>query len=426
MDILQLVRGLTANNDTYVGPPGQLTVDQERWELRLHDGETPGGWRICNLNQLNELFMSKDSEFGGVAFAPDDRGYLVRVGNKQYAMRSLVGVNGIEIANPAATEDDSEIGINSSYLNDLLIQGIAGRIAYAVTTGAVAPCTAYTAALPNHWPNSNGSLAAVLFHANAGANATLTVQLATTPSPTALPTLPIKTMKGSVLTAEFVRQGLVGLIMYVDDGTVEVPAPAYRLIGILTPLEQLIHPITGLAALNVQDALAELTARLIALEAGGTPAGGQFYTFANFPQVQAVNSGMGSIPLLDGEYRLVRGDAAGGYRGSGGLYTAFSGHLSLNGFGVDPVIFPTGAVAPDGTMAGTSARAIGIVHRDGTAIFYAPVTGITYSPTARYQYGSAGPAGFVAADAVRVNTQSITPLGAGRWSYSDPGVLVTA
>lgn len=40
---VQFVRGDTAKNDAYTGRDGELTIDTERNEVRIHDGDTPGG-----------------------------------------------------------------------------------------------------------------------------------------------------------------------------------------------------------------------------------------------------------------------------------------------------------------------------------------------------------------------------------------------
>ena len=42
----QLLRGSTAQNDAYTGRPGELSVDTELGQLRLHDGVIPGGKRL--------------------------------------------------------------------------------------------------------------------------------------------------------------------------------------------------------------------------------------------------------------------------------------------------------------------------------------------------------------------------------------------
>ncbi len=45
----QLIRANTAVANAYVGPAGEITVDTDLQELRLHDGFTPGGKRIPNI-----------------------------------------------------------------------------------------------------------------------------------------------------------------------------------------------------------------------------------------------------------------------------------------------------------------------------------------------------------------------------------------
>jgi hypothetical protein len=40
---LQILRGTTAQNDAYTGSVGELTMDTEKVEVRIHDGTTQGG-----------------------------------------------------------------------------------------------------------------------------------------------------------------------------------------------------------------------------------------------------------------------------------------------------------------------------------------------------------------------------------------------
>lgn len=50
---LQLYRGTTAQNDTYTGSAGELTMDTTTNELRLHDGINAGGTPIAKANFSN-------------------------------------------------------------------------------------------------------------------------------------------------------------------------------------------------------------------------------------------------------------------------------------------------------------------------------------------------------------------------------------
>ncbi|MCA9916183.1 MAG: hypothetical protein KC496_22660, partial [Anaerolineae bacterium] len=48
-------RGTTAAEDSITGLVGQLRIDTERRELRLHDGATPGGVVIPNNTTVGEV-----------------------------------------------------------------------------------------------------------------------------------------------------------------------------------------------------------------------------------------------------------------------------------------------------------------------------------------------------------------------------------
>lgn len=47
--VLQLRRGTTAQNNTFTGAAGEVTVDTDRESLRIHDGSTMGGKEIADL-----------------------------------------------------------------------------------------------------------------------------------------------------------------------------------------------------------------------------------------------------------------------------------------------------------------------------------------------------------------------------------------
>jgi hypothetical protein len=49
MTTLRLKRGTTTQNNSYTGPPGELTVDTTANQLRLHNGTTAGGSIISGL-----------------------------------------------------------------------------------------------------------------------------------------------------------------------------------------------------------------------------------------------------------------------------------------------------------------------------------------------------------------------------------------
>lgn len=52
---LRLKRGTTSQNNAYLGPSGELTVDLDLKELRLHDGSTTGGIPIAQKNHYHSI-----------------------------------------------------------------------------------------------------------------------------------------------------------------------------------------------------------------------------------------------------------------------------------------------------------------------------------------------------------------------------------
>jgi len=53
--MIQFIRGNTLANDGYTGPVGSLSVDTQAGNIRLHDGVTPGGWVIANIDNTGAV-----------------------------------------------------------------------------------------------------------------------------------------------------------------------------------------------------------------------------------------------------------------------------------------------------------------------------------------------------------------------------------
>lgn len=117
---VKFVGGTTAENDGYTGPAGQVTIDLNRREIRLHDSKKKGGWRIPNLDQLKRLFVTRDSEFGGLSFADEQVGLLTRIGKGIYNVRKVLGLNGIEIENADGTGGDIAVNMPTTYRRSLV------------------------------------------------------------------------------------------------------------------------------------------------------------------------------------------------------------------------------------------------------------------------------------------------------------------
>lgn len=249
---LQLVRGTTAENDAYTGLAGQLSVDEQRWELRLHDGVTQGGHRILNLSQLYELFLSIDSEFGEVDFDEDDRGYLVRVGHRTYVVRSIEGVHtgedgpGIYVENGDAVDGPTEISVVFPAGPDLTNITASGLRFVGNTAGTASKFT-LTAEQVTNWDLSKDGLGFLFrFHAAPNQNATLKIG--------ATAEVPLYSAHENRLVNRTVfAAGTIALLYMVDQ--------KYYLIGLNHPSEIGINPIAemeydnGDPINNVQDAL---------------------------------------------------------------------------------------------------------------------------------------------------------------------------
>lgn len=116
---VQFPRNTTRKNDDYIGPDGQVVVDNEKRELRLHDGKKKGGWPIVPLEMLKKLFLTRDTETGSLEFANDQSGILTRIGTRDYALRSLEGASGIKITNPDGKDGNPIIGLSEDIVNTI-------------------------------------------------------------------------------------------------------------------------------------------------------------------------------------------------------------------------------------------------------------------------------------------------------------------
>lgn len=95
MKIVQQPGGTTQESDEYVGPPRQITVDTTRSEFRLHDGVTPGGIRIPNLDYLLTVFKSSGEDPLSGGLPESGTGIVVRIGDGEYTLREIaVAENG--------------------------------------------------------------------------------------------------------------------------------------------------------------------------------------------------------------------------------------------------------------------------------------------------------------------------------------------
>lgn len=82
--------GNRTSQDAYTGPANEVTVDESNHNLRLHDGETPGGFEILSRNNADERYQLQSPELAGlIGLEPQEHGILVRLGPAEYVLREF-------------------------------------------------------------------------------------------------------------------------------------------------------------------------------------------------------------------------------------------------------------------------------------------------------------------------------------------------
>ena len=135
--------------DEYIGPPRQIIVDTQRNELRLHDGKRKGGWSFPNLTTLKRLFVSSDSEIGQIKFAGELRGFMTRVADRTYRLRTITAGDGIvvsdgtgEAGNPTSRVANRLASVHSNLLIDVNSAVESGTYIAGKTANAMPPALA--------------------------------------------------------------------------------------------------------------------------------------------------------------------------------------------------------------------------------------------------------------------------------------------
>lgn len=136
MKIEQQVGGDAPTQDAYTGATRQLTADTDNWDLRLHDGVTPGGHRILNRDNNDERYQAASAELTGISgFPPEKRGFLVRVAAGQYRIRTWEwNLDQFTIANPNGYSGNPSISLNERietdhiFGNNLIVEGVLAVI----------------------------------------------------------------------------------------------------------------------------------------------------------------------------------------------------------------------------------------------------------------------------------------------------------
>ena len=131
--ILQLRRGTTAENNSYTGSVGELTVDTTLTELRLHDGSTAGGSTIKANAAYNASWQTvKTTNFTAVA----GEGYFVNTTSGAITVTlpaSPTQGDEVSIIDYAGTADTNNITVGRNSEN---IQGTAADLTVSIERAA--------------------------------------------------------------------------------------------------------------------------------------------------------------------------------------------------------------------------------------------------------------------------------------------------
>ena len=93
----QIRRGTEQENNDFVGAQGELTMDTENNNVRVHDGTTGGGWILPNLIQAMHAMCPDYSRAQGVSmpFTATKYGWFIA---HAVNTTTTVYVNGVSVA----------------------------------------------------------------------------------------------------------------------------------------------------------------------------------------------------------------------------------------------------------------------------------------------------------------------------------------
>lgn len=112
---LQIPGGTAETESLFTGLARSLRVDTSNWELRLHDGSTPGGFRFLALDALLEIFQVTNPELNGFRFSAAAKGFMTRIAPGQYVLRTLtVNAGQFDITDPQGLTGDPLIALKDT------------------------------------------------------------------------------------------------------------------------------------------------------------------------------------------------------------------------------------------------------------------------------------------------------------------------
>lgn len=137
--IVQLVGHIASLARQFVGEEREITVDTESLNIRLHDGSTPGGHVIPNLEQLGATFQAKSSALDYLAGLDNaSKGIAVRVSSNNWQFRKIVGTPGqISVSNETGIAGNIQIGLPNIVNKNILWKGTHTFESPLIATGGI-------------------------------------------------------------------------------------------------------------------------------------------------------------------------------------------------------------------------------------------------------------------------------------------------
>lgn len=132
MIIEQQVGGSRPIQDQYTGAHRQLTVDTDNWDLRIHDGVTPGGHPVLSRDNADVRYQARSDELEGLeGFANEARGHLTRLGPGSYRIRVFeADADQFQLANPNGYAGNPKLTLaprietSHTFGSDVIIEGV--------------------------------------------------------------------------------------------------------------------------------------------------------------------------------------------------------------------------------------------------------------------------------------------------------------
>jgi hypothetical protein len=118
---IQLRRGTTAQNNTFTGAIGELTIDTQLNVVRVQDGSTAGGWPLvgaASTQTLTNKTLSAPTITGGLI---SDSTGVVRINSVTQSTNT--GSGALQVAGGAGIVGNVNVGGNVTAAGNLTVSG---------------------------------------------------------------------------------------------------------------------------------------------------------------------------------------------------------------------------------------------------------------------------------------------------------------